>query len=69
MPRPSRATAHHLVEIAPTAIKRRVSLIPVRPGEGRLTEPTTAVQPWKQEPLFVPHCGHSEHPQNRPSWW
>ena len=34
---------------------RRVSLIPVRPGEGRLTEPTTAVQPWGREPLFVPH--------------
>jgi hypothetical protein len=28
-------------------------------GEGRLTEPTTAVQPWGREPLFVPpscHC-------------
>jgi hypothetical protein len=33
---------------------RRVSLIPVRPDEGRLTEPTTAVQPWRREPLFVP---------------
>jgi len=32
--------------------------IPVRPDEGRLTEPTTAVQPWQREPLFVP--------QNRP---
>ena len=28
--------------------------IPVRPDEGRLTEPTTAVQPWQREPLFVP---------------
>ena len=26
----------------------------MRPGEGRLTEPTTAVQPWRREPLFVP---------------
>jgi len=32
---------------------RRVSLIPKRPDEGRLTEPTTAVQPWRREPLFV----------------
>jgi len=40
----------------------RVSLIPVRAGEGRLTEPTTAVQPWRREPLFVPHCGHRATP-------
>ena len=36
---------------------RRVSLIPVRPGEGRLTEPTMVVQPWGREPLFVPQIG------------
>src|SRR5262249_32320044 len=35
-------------------VLRRVSLFPVRPDEGRLTEPTTAVQPWQREPLFVP---------------
>jgi hypothetical protein len=33
----------------------RVSLIPMCPGEGRLTELTTVVQPWQREPLFVPH--------------
>ena len=38
----------------PSGRNRRVSLIPVRPDEGRLTEPTTAVQPWRREPLFVP---------------
>src|SRR5262249_85153 len=36
---------------------RRVSLITVRPDESRLTEPTTAVQPWRREPLFVPQSG------------
>ena len=33
---------------------RRVSLIPVRPGEGRLTEPTAAIQPWRRELIFMP---------------
>ena len=36
---------------------RRASLIPARPGEGRLTKPTTAVQPWRREPLFLPLSG------------
>jgi hypothetical protein len=36
---------------------RRVSLIPVRPGEGRLTEPTTAVQTWRPELVFMSHTG------------
>jgi len=33
---------------------RRVSLIPARPGEGRLTEPTAAIQPWRRALIFVP---------------
>ena len=34
--------------------RERAPLIPARPRERRLTEPTTAVQPWWREPLFVP---------------
>ena len=34
---------------------RRISSIPVRPGDGPLTEPTPAVQPSRREPLFMPH--------------
>src|SRR5262245_5955970 len=45
---------------------RRVLLIPVRPDERRLTEPTTAVQPWRREPLFVPHTCRSQSP-SRPA--
>src|SRR5215510_7562244 len=41
---------------------RRVSLIPMRPDEGRLTEPTTAIQPWRREPLFVPPSGRCSPP-------
>ena len=33
---------------------RRLSLTPVRPGEGRLTEPTTATRPWRRELAFLP---------------
>src|SRR5262249_24961878 len=40
---------------------RRVSLIPVRPDEGRLTEPTTAVQPCRREALFVPCSGRCRY--------
>jgi len=36
---------------------RRVSLIPVRPGDGRLTEPTAAIQPWRHGLIFMPHSG------------
>src|SRR5262245_28875264 len=39
----------------------RVSLILVRPDEGRLTEPTTAVQPWRREPLFVSSRPEESH--------
>jgi hypothetical protein len=41
---------------------RRISLIPVRPGEGRLTEPTPAVQHLPGERVFVPHTCHSQDP-------
>ena len=33
---------------------RRISLVALRPGEGRLTEPTAAIQPWRQELVFMP---------------
>src|SRR6516162_4464939 len=33
---------------------RRVSLIPVRPREGRLREPMAATQPWRRELVFMP---------------
>ena len=36
---------------------RRASLIPVRPGEGRQTEPTAAIQPWRRELVFMPLSG------------
>ena len=32
---------------------RRVSLILARPGEGRLTEPTAAIQRWRRELIFT----------------
>src|SRR5262249_18962210 len=63
MPRPSRATAHHLAENAPTAtrvpsrasgfVRRRVSPVPVRPGEGPPTEPTPTVQTWRPQLVFM----------------
>jgi len=34
---------------------RRLSPLAVRPGEGRLTEPTPAVQPRSRELVFMPH--------------
>jgi hypothetical protein len=33
---------------------RRVSFIPVHPGEGRLAEPTAATRPWRRELVFMP---------------
>ena len=33
---------------------RRVSPTPVRPGEGRLTEPTAAIQPRRRERFHAP---------------
>jgi hypothetical protein len=33
---------------------RRVSPVAVRPGEGPLTEPTVATQPWRRKSLFMP---------------
>src|SRR5215813_387083 len=49
-------------------VLRRVSLIPAGPDEGRLTEPTTAIQPSRREPLFVPLSRHFGAQHVRPSW-
>src|SRR5215471_3336802 len=38
-------------------VLRRVSPVAVRHGEGSLTEPTAATQPWWRLPLFMPLCG------------
>jgi hypothetical protein len=38
---------------------RRVSPVPGRAGEGLLTEPTAATQPWRRQPLLMPLSGHS----------
>src|SRR5215831_10424558 len=61
MPRPSRATAHHLPEIAhdrdacsPPAsgfVLRRILPVPVGPGERLFTEPTTVARAQQREPL------------------
>ena len=40
----------------------RVSLIPERPGEGRLNVPTPAVRSLPWEHVLVPHCGHPPLP-------
>jgi hypothetical protein len=37
---------------------RRILLVAARSGEGPLTEPSAAAQPWEREPLFMPHSGH-----------
>ena len=34
---------------------RRILPVPVRPDEGHLTEPKTAVQPSRREPLYAPN--------------
>jgi len=43
---PSRLPAHDRF--------RRILVIAGRSGEGLLTEPTTAAQPWRRERLFMP---------------
>src|SRR6516225_8817421 len=45
--------------------KRHVSLITVRPGEGRLTKPATGAQPERRELVFMPHCRRSPHDTGR----
>ena len=40
---------------------RRVSPVAGRPGEGLLTEPTAATQPWRRLPLFMPHTCRSQY--------
>ena len=39
--------------------KRRVSLVPVRPVEGPLTEPKPGTQPARRELVFMPQSGRS----------
>jgi len=41
---------------------RRVSLIPVHPGEGRVIERTAAIRPRQRELVFMPHTCRSRHP-------
>ena len=41
---------------------RRVSPIPSRSGEGRLTERTPAVRSSLREHVWMPHLGHSPQP-------
>ena len=41
--------------------KRRVSLIPVRPGEGRLTEPQAATRPWRRNWSSCPFADVGTH--------
>jgi hypothetical protein len=45
-----------------------IRLIPVRPDERRLTEPTAGAQPWRREPLFVPHKRPSRSAWDWLSW-
>src|SRR5882672_3016876 len=68
MPRPSRATALHLVENTPTAtcapsrasgfVLRRILFVAAPSGEGHFTEPTAAARPWQREPLTVADLQH-----------
>jgi hypothetical protein len=57
-PRRAEANRHHaalrIAEEGRKVWNRRVSLIPVGPGEGRLTEPTAAVRPWSRERVPSP---------------
>jgi hypothetical protein len=47
---------------------RRILVIAGRSGEGLLTEPTTAAQPWQREPLLMPLFGHWPSAPVRLSW-
>src|SRR4051812_23562032 len=49
-----RAKAHR-----PDGRYRRIFLVAAHPGEGRLTQPTTATPAWQREPLFMveSECG------------
>jgi hypothetical protein len=40
--------------------KRRVSPVAARAGECLLTEPTAATQPWRWQPLLMPHICRSQ---------
>ena len=48
--------------------KGAVSPVAVRPGEGRLTKPTAATQPWRRQLVFMPGSGLSgPHPHQNPA--
>ena len=38
---------------------RRMFLLAAHPGEGRFAEPRAGGQPWRQQLVFMPHCGRS----------
>ena len=42
--------------------------VTVRSGEGPLTEPTAAAQPWRQEPALMPLSGHCLEPVAGSKW-
>src|SRR6516165_3746750 len=41
---------------------------PVGPGEGRLTEPTAVIHPWRRELVFLPHKRPSRSAWDWLSW-
>ena len=52
----------HVEGLAVDPAVNGVSLIPIRPGEGRLTEPMAAIQPWRRELVFMPYTCRSRYP-------
>ena len=45
-----------IASFAPNGRNRRILPIAERPGQGRLTEPTADVRPWRPERVFMPQC-------------
>jgi hypothetical protein len=39
--------------------RERIFTVPAGSGEGPLTEPTAAAQPWRRERVLMPRTGHS----------
>src|SRR5438105_6009513 len=37
-----------------------ISPVAADSGDRLLSEPTAGIQPCRREPLFMPHCGHSQ---------
>jgi hypothetical protein len=44
---------------------RRIFPVPAGSGEGPFTEPTSAAQPWRRQPLLMPHSRHCRHQSDR----